>query len=74
MQVSAIAGEFTWRDMKRRAKELDDISPDFSPVHQADGYLSASPRSSRHSQLRGVPEEEEEEEEEKEHPSSCNDD
>ena len=70
MQVSAIAGELTWRDMKRRVKELDDISRDFSPVHQVDGYLSASPRSSRHSQLREFPEEEEK----KEHPSSCNDD
>ena len=61
MQVSSIAGKLTRRDMKRRPKELDDISQEFSPVHQADGYLSASCRSSRHSQLRGLSEEKEKE-------------
>ena len=67
MQVSAIAGKFPWRDMKRRPKEPDDISQEFSPVHHANGYLSASPRSSRQSQLRGLSEEKA-----KEDASSCN--
>lgn len=30
MQVSAIAGKFTWREMKKRPTELDDISQEFS--------------------------------------------
>ena len=65
-RIDASLSEFPWRDMKRRPKEPDDISQEFSPVHRADGYLSASPRSSRQSQLRGLSEEKA-----KEDASSC---
>ena len=57
-----------YADMKMRPKGLD-ISQGFSPVHQADGYLFASPRRSRHSKLRRLSVEKEKE---KEHASSCN--
>ena len=59
MQASAIAGksrEYV-EENEKDAKELEDISKEFFLVHQADGYLSAPPRSKRHSHLRGLSEE-----------------